>query len=165
VHATWSTLVFVPLVAFALYRRYKRSFGPQPLAPRRMIARVCILAAVCVFFIAWLPTVYGLAAAVAGIALGVTLAFFDLSYTTIETTEKGIFFTPNKWIGLAVVALFVGRIAARGFAIYETATALAPGESPFTGLKRSPLTLGLYFLLAGYYGAYYLGVLRKARAK
>jgi len=30
-----------------------------------------------------------------------------------------------------------------------------------SGLQRSPLTLGLFFVLAGYYVSYYAGILRK----
>jgi hypothetical protein len=34
---------------------------------------------------------------------------------------------------------------------------------PVPSFQRSPLTLGIFFLMASYYVAYYAGVLRKAR--
>jgi hypothetical protein len=63
---------------------------------------------------------------------------------------------------LAVTALFLGRLAGRLFTLSERATQVASGVSPFAGLQQSPLTLGLFFLLSGYYVSYYAGVLRKA---
>jgi hypothetical protein len=109
-------------------------------------------------------TTASLGAAAAGVVLGVVLAVVGLMHTHVEATDEGRFYTPNKWIGLAVTALFLGRLAARFFTLSERATEAASGASPFAGVQRSPLTLGLFFLLAGYYVTYYAGVLRKARA-
>jgi hypothetical protein len=39
----------------------------------------------------------------------------------------------------------------------------ASSSACHSGLPRSPLTMGLFFLLAGYYVSYYAGVLRKTR--
>jgi hypothetical protein len=71
-------------------------------------------------------------------------------------------YTSNPWFGMIVTALFLGRLAARMFSIYE-ARALDPSATPSPSFQRSPLTLGIYFLMATYYVAYYAGVLRKAR--
>jgi len=54
------------------------------------------------------------------------------------------------------------RLAARLFTFSERASAAAAGGSPLDGMQRSPLTLGLFLLLAGYYVTYYAGVIRKA---
>jgi hypothetical protein len=77
-------------------------------------------------------------------------------------TAAGAAYTPNPWIGLIVKALLLGRFAARMFSVYE-ARALSPWGPPAPGFQRSPLTLGIFFLMATYYVAYYAGVLRKAR--
>jgi hypothetical protein len=157
------TLVFVPLIAFGLYRRLKRTFGRQPVTPRRMVARMVLLSAIAVFFVVWLPSSLGLIAAGCGLVAGVALALVGLAYTTFEVTAEGRFYTPNKWTGLAVTALFLGRLAARLLTFSERTAEVAAGGSPMGAMNRSPLTLGLFFLLAAYYVSYYAGVLRKTR--
>ncbi len=157
------TVIAVPLVAFALYRRLRRSFGRQPVTPKRMTARIVLLCVVSVVLLMGSsPTSTSLGAASAGLVLGVALAVVGLRLTTFEVTAAGKFYVPNKWIGLAVTALFLGRLAGRLFTLSERATQAAAGTSPLAGIQRSPLTLGLFFLLAGYYTAYYAGVLKKA---
>jgi hypothetical protein len=157
------TLVAVPLVGFMLYRRLRRTFGRQPVTPRRMALRMVLLSVVCILLLvrsSFMTTSLG--AAAAGLVLGVALAMVGLMHTKVEATAESEFYTPNKWIGLAVTALFLGRLAGRLFAVSERATQVASGVSAYAGLQQSPLTLGLFFLLAGYYVTYYAGVLRKA---
>jgi hypothetical protein len=158
--------VFVPLIGFGLYRRVRRTFGPQPVAPRRMALRMALLTAVGVLFLATSPfTALSYGAAFGGLAVGVALAFVGLAHTTFDTNDRGKFYVPNKWIGLSITALFLGRLAARLFTVSEHAAQVAPGTSPFAGVGRSPFTLGLFFLLAGYYVAYYAGVLKRSGAQ
>ena len=162
--ASWlPTLVFVPLVGFMLYRRVRRTFGRQPVTPKRMAARMVLLSVISVGFLVWMPTVNGFAAAAVGLTLGVVLATYGLKHTTYDVAAAGAGYTPNPWIGLIVTALFLGRFAARMFSVYE-AQALSPAGAPAPSFQRSPLTLGIFFLMATYYVAYYAGVLRKARA-
>jgi hypothetical protein len=157
------TLVAVPLVGFMLYRRLRRTFGRQPVTPRRMALRMILLCVVCVLLLVRSSvTTVTLGAVAAGLVLGVALAMVGLMHTKVEATADSKYYTPNKWIGLAVTALFLGRLVGRLFMVSERATQVASGVSPYAGLQQSPLTLGLFFLLAGYYVTYYAGVLRKA---
>jgi H+/gluconate symporter-like permease len=159
------TLIAVPLVGFMLYRRLRRTFGRQPVTPKRMVSRMALLCVVCILLLVRSSaTAVSLGAAVAGLVLGATLAVVGLMHTKVESTAEGKFYTPNKWIGLAVTALVLGRLAGRLVTVSGHATQVASETSPFAGLQRSPLTLGLFFLLAGYYVTYYAGVLRKAAA-
>ncbi len=48
------------------------------------------------------------------------------------------------------------------FSVYE-ARALTSAGGPAPSFQRSPLTLGVFFLMASYYVAFYAGELRKAR--
>ena len=159
------TIIFVPLIGFALYRRVRRTFGRQELSPRRMMARMALQSLVGVLLVTvWLPTPAGFAAAATGLACGIGLAIFGLRHTTFDVSEKGSFYIPNPWIGLGVTALFLGRVAGRMFTLSEHAAvahADATSQAPMSGLQRSPLTLGLFFVLAGYYVSYYAGILRK----
>jgi hypothetical protein len=47
----------------------------------------------------------------------------------------------------------------------QQAAANSPGmqASPFAATLRSPLTLGIYFVLAGYYLCYYLNLIVRGR--
>lgn len=161
---TWlPTLIFVPLIGFGLYRRFKRTFGRQLVTPRRMVARIVLLAAASTLIVLTpSQTSIGLAlAGAAGLVGGVVLAIVGLGLTKFEATNEGRFYTPNGWIGLGVTALFLGRVVGRLFTVSERMAAAQAGGSPFGGLQRSALTVGLFFLLAGYYVGYYVGVLRK----
>lgn len=162
---SWAlTAIFVPLVGFGLYRRFKRSFGTQPFTPKRMIARMVLLTLIALALAATAPTTRDLAAAAAGTVLGIGLAMLGLTYTRFHQTPAGKTYTPNPWIGLVVTTLFVGRLVARvatAMLAAPVASAAATPGNPFTSMPRSPLTLGVFCLMAGYYVFYYGGVLWK----
>ena len=164
------TLIFVPLFAFGMYLYYRRTFGKQRYRPRSMIARGAFLSAICTVFLVGLQTSAGFGAAAAGAAVGIALGVFGLVHTTYEVNGATRYYTPNGWIGLVVTALFLGRMAARMVSLFQnvgTTVGLFTQmrrSGPFTDMQRSPLTLGLFFLLAGYYVCYYSGVIRKVRA-
>ena len=150
------------LVAWGMYRRIRRNIGQQPIQPKRMIARIVLfsvitllIAAVSVFHPS---TLVGLGA---GILLGVPLALVGLRLTRFETTAAGRFYTPNTYIGMALSVLLVGRVAYRFLILSGMSQAFNPQTSkPF---MQSPLTLSLFGLMAGYYVAYYTGLLLRSR--
>lgn len=151
-----STALFVLLVGFMLYRRYRRTFGPQRIVIWKIVLRITLLTLVAAGFIWSQPTLWGLVAGASGGTLGLGLGIFALRHTRFEATAQGSFYTPNGWIGLAVTALFLGRFASRMVGLYQQG-AFAPQASP-GGFPKSPLTLGLFLLLAGYYVSYLAGV-------
>jgi hypothetical protein len=150
------------LVVLAVYRRLKRSFGRQPLRPRRMIFRIALLSVLGVLFLATTglrsPAFAG--AAFAGLVAGVLLALWGASRTRFETIGTERYYVPHTYTGIAVSLLFVGRVAYRLLQAYEMThggSAATPAAPPgAAGYVSSPLTLGLFFVLVGYY-VYYLG--------
>ena len=129
-----------------------------------MTARIVILMLACVLIVATSsPTSVGLAAAGGGIGVGVVLGIVGLRLTTFETTEGQRYYVPNGWIGIAVSALFLGRLAARLFTMPERMAAARAGGPAVDAMQRSPLTLALFCLLAGYYASYYAGVLWRSK--
>jgi hypothetical protein len=92
-----------------------------------------------------------------GLACGVGLGRFGLRHTRFEPTPQGLFYTPNAHLGIALSLLFVGRIAFRLFEVYTIGTATSFAGSDFA---RSPLTLAVFGLLAGYYIAYAIGLIQ-----
>ena len=166
------TLLIAALILLILYRRFRRSFGRQRLRPKRMIFRIAVLAIICgLALVSPFRSLASEAAAAGGAAIGMALGFWALVHTRFETTADGRFYIPNGYIGMLVVALFIGRLIYRFIVIYpllhqamqQAAQNPQMQVNPFAAYEHSPLTVGLYFLLAGYYICYYVSVLIKSR--
>lgn len=93
-----------------------------------------------------------------GVALGTGLGVYGLRLTKFEQTPRGLFYTPNAHLGVALSLLFVGRIAYRAAQLYFSSGSLLVGRP--TDFARSPLTLLIFGVLAGYYVTYAVGLLR-----
>ena len=160
------------LVLWALYRRARRFIGRQRLEPGRLRTWVGLFAALGgLMLLMSARDTRMLAAMLAGAACGALLGWLGLKYTRFETTPEGRFYTPHAYIGLVVLALFVGRVLYRMMIMAHGFTPVAPGtagSNPFASANpyanlRTPMTLGIFGTLVGYYISYYLGVLSKSR--
>ncbi len=98
-----------------------------------------------------------LAALAGGLAAGGLVGLYGLHLTRFEPAPEGLYYTPNAPLGIALSVLFLGRITQRMFQFYSFQKKAAPGHT----FNRSPLTLAVFGLLAGYYIAYAIGLLRK----
>src|ERR1700733_14665073 len=158
-------ILMVAVVAWAIYRRVRRTIGRQPLQPRRMQTRMAVLTLIGVITLAFSFRDIELAGALAaGAAAGAALGYFGWRHTKFETTPQGQFYTPHLFIGLAVTLLFLGRLAYRFIFLYPGMQAAAKvNESPFAAYQKSPLTLAIFGIVIGYYVAYYAGVIREAK--
>lgn len=159
------TLLAVPVVGLLLFRRYRRAFGRQVFAPTRMVLRMLLLVVLAGMMLVTARSGPSFAAAAVGAVAGGVLGVVALRTTRLEVTPDGRFYTPNVWIGIVVTALFLGRLAARMVAFYMDGPPAipAPQASPFDGLNRSPLTLGIIVLTAAYHVVYFAGVIRDIR--
>lgn len=151
-------LLLVPLVAWRMYARFRRLVGRQRLSRVRPWISLAVFPAL-VALLAWLARDRGDALAWLGGALvaGALLARYGLTKTHFDATPQGFFYTPHAPLGIALSVLFAGRIVYR---IYEVVSA-GPAAADFS---RSPLTLAVFGLLAGYYVAYATGLVRWRRA-
>ncbi len=158
-------ILMVAVVAWAIYRRVRRTIGRQPFEPKRMQARMGILALAGVITLLFaLRNVELAGAMLAGIAAGAALGYFGLRHTKFEITPQGQFYTPHLYIGLTVTLLFLGRLAYRFIYLYPAMNAAAQSnESAFSSFQKSPLTLAIFGIVIGYYVAYYWGVIREVR--
>ena len=91
---------------------------------------------------------------------GALLGFLGLRLTRFETNAAGHSYTPNTHIGIALSALFVGRMAYR-LIVLNGATTGQNHAPPF----QSPLTLFILGLTVGYYLVYQTGLLIHSRDK
>lgn len=149
--------LLIPLLAWRVYTRVRRNIGRQPFHPSRLKVSIGIFSTIIVLFaVGALSYPLVLAALAGGVVLSLPIAWYGLSLTKFETTPQGKFYTPNTALGVAISALFLGRIAYRFLVLYAAPnlqTAQAP--QPF----QSPLTFFLFGLSAGYFIAYQTGVL------
>jgi hypothetical protein len=96
----------------------------------------------------------------AGFPAGALLAVYGLRLTRFEPTPHGLFYTPNAHLGIALSLVFLGRILYRMVEVFALGAMDHPKTASFT---RSPLTLAVFGILAGYYMTYSLGLIRWRR--
>lgn len=156
--------IVVFLVGWRVYSRFRRNIGRQPVTRGRMLARILIYAVLTLVFAAIslllasrLAVFGGLAA---GLVLGAPLGLYGLYLTRFETTPQGRFYTPNPYMGVGLSMLLVVRLAYR-LLIVSGAAGQARTQPQ---LMQSPLTMFIFGLLAGYYMAYFIGVLVRSQA-
>ncbi|HEV2694615.1 MAG TPA: hypothetical protein VG347_17100 [Verrucomicrobiae bacterium] len=149
-------ILFGGLYAWSMYRRIRRNIGQQPLKPRRAIVSLTILTLISVLVVYFgMPHPNALLGFGGGLFLGGVLGYIGLRLTKFETTDAGHFYTPNVYIGIALSALFIGRMAYRFVAYKNT---MDP-QSGHPSLFQSPLTLFIMGLTIGYYIVYQTGIL------
>jgi len=165
------SLLFAALVVFAIYRRFRRNFGRQLLHPGRMTFRIVLLAAAgCALLPMALRSAPYFWAELAGGALGIGLGVWGAERTRFMMDGGRLHYVPHTYTGIAVSLLFLGRLAFRLVQMYAGVQA-APGADSVdpslafapTSMVRSPLTVGIFFVLAGYYAWYYGRVLWKSK--
>ena len=143
-------------VAWRVYMRARRTIGRQHFRPAQLKARIAIFSVITLILAAFAVTNLPVLGALAGgLALAVGLAWFGVHITKFEDAPDGKYYTPNTALGLAITALFVGRMLYRFYVIYNMPGLQADSPQAF----QSPLTYFLFGLTAGYYIAYAVGVL------
>lgn len=162
--------LFVPylvaaLVVWRVYRRMRRSFGRQRVRDGYMWFRIGLFSLVTVLLSLTIARDLSvLAGLLAGIACGAVLGYVGLRHTKFEVTPEGRFYTPHTYIGLAVSALFLGRLLYRFLEMYNGGMPTpAAGQGLATAYQHSPFTMAVFGVLVGYYVLYYLGVLQRTR--
>jgi hypothetical protein len=160
--ATLALLIAVPLILWRVYARIRRKVGRQKLSKvRPWLTVVFFPLIVALLALATLSHPERLAWLVAGLAGGAMLGVHGLRKTRFEPTPQGLFYTPNAHLGIALSLLLVGRIAYRFVEIYVMNPGAVHTSRDFA---RSPLTLAVFGLLAGYYIAYAIGLIRWRRS-
>jgi membrane protein CcdC involved in cytochrome C biogenesis len=150
-------LVFVPILVWRLYSRARRSIGRQTLSRVRPWITVTVFPLLIVLFsfsaMTHLERLVWLAGAV---CIGAALGVFGISKTKFENTAQGLYYTPNAHLGIALSALLAARVIYRMVQVYS----MGPAQPTMSDFSQSPLTLAVFGLLAGYYVAYAIGLIR-----
>jgi hypothetical protein len=159
------------LVVFLIYRRLRRSFGQQPLRPVRMSVRIVLLFVVgCLLLPAAFRSAAFLSAVLAGTVAGVSLAMWGVARTRFLRVSNQLYYVPHTYTGIAVSLLFLGRLVYRLVQVYGNVHSPHPAGADAANqafapasMVQSPLTVGLFFVLMGYYVCYYSMVLWKSK--
>jgi hypothetical protein len=156
--ATIGILIVIPLILWRLYARFRRLVGRQRLSRVRPWITV-VLFPLLVLMIAWVSLfhVERLAWLGGGLVLGAFIAVYGLRLTKFEVTPEGFFYTPSAHFGIAITLLMVSRVAYRFYEIATMGPVIARNNQDFV---RSPLTLVIFGVLAGYYITYAIGLIR-----
>ena len=164
----WPYLI-AGLAVLLIYRRFRRSFGRQPVRPVRMWIRIVLLILLsCSLLPSALKSPQFLYAELAGAIAGIALGFWGARHTRYAIHEGRLHYVPHTYAGIAVSLLFIGRLVYRFVEWYAQngapggAAAASQGMAP-PSVMRSPLTVGLVYVVAGYYVCYYAVVLWKSK--
>lgn len=151
-------VALVPLLAWRAYSRFRRLVGRQRLSRVRPWITLSVFPALIALLAAasW-PDAEKLAVLAAGLGVGALLGRFGLRRTRFEATPGALYYTPNAHLGIALSALFLARIVYRFAELYFAPPGMPHGLGDFA---RSPVTLGVFGLLAGYYVSYAVGLVR-----
>jgi hypothetical protein len=162
--------LFAALVVWSIYRRLRRSFGKQRLRPVQMGIRIGLFLLIGGLL---LPSVIhssvyvaSLESMLGGLLAGVALAIWGASHTRYLREQGQLFYVPHTYTGLAVSLLFLGRLVYRFVQVYSLQSAVQGGAKPgfaAASMVSTPLTLGLFYVLVGYYVCYYSVVLWKSK--
>ena len=149
-------LVLLPLSLWQRYRygRARRMARDWLLALNAwsLLVSVAIFLAISALGLFWWPD--SLVGAGIGLAVGVVLGLVGLGLTRWEVAPQGVFYQPNAWLSLLLVAIVAGRIVL-GFVQmvqYWQAGNVAPAHALLSGhgslLAVAGVLLGHYLVYA-----------------
>ncbi|SFL18211.1 hypothetical protein [Lysobacter sp. cf310] len=153
------------LLPVALIQRYR--YGKSR---RRAIAwtislnLVATFASLLLFFLsAWIvghwiadASVY----AAVGVALGLLLGVTGLALTRFEPEPGGLYYTPNRWLVLALTLIVAARL---GFGLVQALHLWGQQDARDAWLSRQGSLLAVGGMMLGYYLSYAFGLRRRCR--
>lgn len=158
---TFVLLGVLLLVAWRVVTRFRRLIGRQRLSRVRPWVTLTLFPLLSLLLV-WASHAHPerLLLLGAGLASGAVLSLHGLRLTKFEAVPGALYYTPHTYLGVALSLLFVARIAYRLVEVYVLSPA-APHTLEDFG--RSPLTLAVFGLLAGYNIGYAVGLVRWRR--
>jgi hypothetical protein len=147
--APYGIALAVVILLWRIGARVRRTIGRQRLQPRRVRFSAYFLPfAMVLLMLGASSHPWNAAAQFAGIALGVAAASYSIRTSRFEVVNGEHFYTPNPYVGTAVVALFLGRLLYRLALVYTTTGAFTSAPE---SLVKSPLSVFTAGLMLGFY--------------
>jgi hypothetical protein len=148
------------LVAWIIFSRVRRMVGRQKLVPLRQWTTIVLFSfLIALTLIVSFVRPQNALTLAGGVAIGAVLAIYGLRLTKFENTAAGLFYSPNAYLGIVLSLLFVGRLAYRALQLHAASDLATAQPADF---MRSPLTLAIFGMLASYYVAYAVGLIRSS---
>jgi hypothetical protein len=163
--AAFAMLLAIALMPLALVQRYR--VGTSRRQARQWfvtlnLAGIVFSAGVFLFGAAvtnvWVPDAFKFA--VLGLAAGCFLGIVGLWLTRWEFAPRGLHYTPNRWLVLAITLVVTGRIL-YGFWRSWQAWRLAGGDTSWIAASGVAGSLAAGAVVLGYYLIYWFGVRRR----
>lgn len=156
-------LALLLLTPLALWQRYHRGRARRRAVPWAARINAWLLTGAAALFAlsAWLLGFWidgALPHALSGLGGGVVLGIVGLWLTPFEHAPHGMFYTPNRWLVLALTLLVAARI---GLGLWRMAQLWGSGAGHEAWLAQQGSLLAVGGLLLGYYLAYTWGVWRR----
>jgi hypothetical protein len=95
--------------------------------------------------------------ALGGLAAGALAGMLGLALTRFEATPQGIYYTPNRWLVLALMLVVLARLAWGGYRMQQAWA----GDAHAAWLSQQGQVLAVGGLLLGHYLAYAWGLRRR----
>lgn len=156
----------IALIPLSLVMRY-RAGTARRLARRWVLTiNVVMLAVSSALFLVvaaitniWVPAAFTHAAA--GLAGGAALGVIGLWASRWESTPLGVYYTPNRWLVLALTVVVSARIL-YGFWRAWHAWQFRPDDTSWLAAAGAAGSLAAGAVVLGYYSAYWMGVRQRA---
>ena len=157
-------VLWLLLLPLALWQRYRTGRARRRAVPwvAGLNAWSLLVSALVFVFSAWLAGYWINAAlphAAAGLAAGLGLGFVGLALTRFEATQRGLYYTPNRWLVLALTLVVAARIA---YGLFRMEQAWA-ADAHAAWLTQQGSVLAVGGLLLGHYLGYAWGLRRRIR--
>lgn len=159
------TAGFTVLIAFMLYRRFKRTIGFQKLTRSRLIFRSVVFGILgCVFLYMGMVHPINYVADAVGLVGGLVLSYYAVKHLRFEKRQDGWYFRTHIGIEIAVLVILMSRIGYRLIGIYlQAPAAQAAAASSMQDFAKDPLTVGIFFVLIAYYLRYFTHLLGREK--
>jgi hypothetical protein len=158
----FASVVLIPLT---LVQRYRA--GTMRRRARRWLVTINVVGitlSIAIFLASsalttiWIPNAWVYAAA--GIAAGLVLGVFGVLLTRWEHHPSALYYTPNRWLVLAITLTVAGRIGYGLWRTYEAWSSIG-GDVAWAAASGVAGSLGAGGLILGFYWTYWVGVGRK----
>jgi hypothetical protein len=164
----WTQYLFTALIiGFIVYRRTKRSIGFQQFSRGRLMFRMILFGifGLVILGFGFLHPIHFVADAI-GLIGGGILGLIAIRHTRFEKRETGWYYRTHLWVEVAVLILFLGRIAYRMLFLFSVgkADAASMNTADPSQFTKDPLTAGVFFVIVTYYVLYF-GYLLKEEDK
>lgn len=151
------------LAAALIYRRLRRFFGRHKISVPGFIFRMSLAGIIAAVFIVLPGEAIGFR--ILGFSIGLILALIGVMTTKLDKEGDQWFYTPNLYLGLAILSLFLGRIIYRLSMFFKLSEASRTDFDMSQVLTGNPIGRVVLIVLLMYFAVYHAGVLYRYRSK